>query len=304
MSKPYLVALGTACFDEYYSADSWVSEGDKLLVHPMEKKAVGMVANAASVMAGYGNSVYLVDFMNGGASNQELKENLASFGLNTSHIVTDDRLPDAKCIIVLTPKERTIFVLDFPRPKRVLPPQTQALLENAAYIYTTMAEIRRFENYEALLDSWRGAGAKIVFDLESTTFEDSSDVLFSKADVLLFNDIGLEKYAAGRDPDACIQALLDDGCTAVVTTLGADGCDCRTKDCHVRLPGHKVSVVDTTGAGDTFNASFTHCLLHGMDPESAAKFSNAAAARAVTILGPRGGVAPVSEVEAFLAQHQ
>ena len=175
MSKPYLVALGTACFDEYYSADSWVSEGDKLLVHPMEKKAGGMVANAASVMAGYGNSVYLVDFMNGGASNQELKENLASFGLNTSHIVTDDRLPDAKCIIVLTPKERTIFVLDFPRPKRVLPPQTQALLENAAYIYTTMAEIRRFENYEALLDSWRGAGAKIVFDLESTTFEDSSD---------------------------------------------------------------------------------------------------------------------------------
>ena len=213
MSKPYLVALGTACFDEYYSADSWVSEGDKLLVHPMEKKAGGMVANAASVMAGYGNSVYLVDFMNGGASNQELKENLASFGLNTSHIVTDDRLPDAKCIIVLTPKERTIFVLDFPRPKRVLPPQTQALLENAAYIYTTMAEIRRFENYEALLDSWRGAGAKIVFDLESTTFEDSSDVLFSKADVLLFNDIGLEKYAAGRDPDACIQALLDGGCT-------------------------------------------------------------------------------------------
>ena len=101
-----------------------------------------------------------------------------------------------------------------------------------------------------------------------------------------------------------MQALLDDGCTAVVTTLGADGCDCRTKDCHVRLPGHMVSVVDTTGAGDTFNASFTHCLLHGMAPESAAKFSNAAAARAVTILGPRGGVAPVSEVEAFLAQHQ
>ena len=174
MSKPYLVALGTACFDEYYSADSWVSEGDKLLVHPMEKKAGGMVANAASVMAGYGNSVYLVDFMNGGASNQELQ-----------HICYAH--PE------LTPKERTIFVLDFPRPKRVLPPQTQALLENAAYIYTTMAEIRRFENYEALLDSWRGAGAKIVFDLESTTFEDSSDVLFSKADVLLFNDIGLEK---------------------------------------------------------------------------------------------------------------
>ena len=48
MSKPYLVALGTACFDEYYSADSWVSEGDKLLVHPMEKKAGGMVANAAA----------------------------------------------------------------------------------------------------------------------------------------------------------------------------------------------------------------------------------------------------------------
>ena len=131
-----------------------------------------MVANAASVMAGYGNSVYLVgDFMNGGASNQELKENLASFGLNTSHIVTDD--PSAGCKVHHRPDAEGAdhFLSSTSRaPSAFCPPQTQALLENAAYIYTTMAEIRRFENYEALLDSWRGAGAKIVFDLESTTF--------------------------------------------------------------------------------------------------------------------------------------
>lgn len=200
MSKPYLVALGTACFDEYYSADSWVSEGDKLLVHPMEKKAGGMVANAASVMAGYGNS-RLSRRLHERRRKQPGAQGKPGV-LRPEHLAHCHRRPSAGCKVHHRPDAEgaDIFVLDFPRPKRVLPPQTQALLENAAYIYTTMAEIRRFENYEALLDSWRGAGAKIVFDLESTTFEDSSDVLFSKADVLLFNDIGLEKYAAGRDP--------------------------------------------------------------------------------------------------------
>lgn len=304
MKEQYLAVVGTACFDEYYSADSWVREGDKLLVRPMEKKAGGMLANAASVMAGYHDHTYLVDYMNSGASNAELKHQLNGFGLDTSHIVTDDRLPDAKCIIVLTPAERTIFVLDFPRPARTLPEQTMQLLRGAAYIYTSMMEMRRFENYEALIDDWRAHGAKIVFDVESTTFETSDDVLFSKADVLFFNETGLAKYAAGRDQDACVRALLSAGCSVVVTTLGADGCDCRSASQHVRLPGIPVGVVDTTGAGDTFNASFVHCLFHGLSLEEAARFANAAAARSVTKLGPKGGVADVEEVYTFMQQWQ
>lgn len=303
MKEPYLAAIGTACFDEYYRADEWVREGDKLLVSPLEKKCGGMIPNAASVMAGYGNHVYLVDYMNSGPGNAELKESLRAYQLDTSHIVTDDRLPDAKCMIVLTPKERTIFVLDFPRPLQVLPQETMELLRNASYIYTSMAELRRFADYESLADDWRSHGAKLAFDVETTTFADRSDVLFSKADILFFNEAGFAKYADGQDPAACIRSLLDNGCSAVAVTLGANGCACYMQGQEVHLPGLKVDVVDTTGAGDTFNASFVHCLFRGASLEEAARFANAAAARAITKLGPKGGVATIQEVRIFQAQH-
>lgn len=303
MKKPYLVAIGNACFDEYYSADCWAEEGGKLVVHPMEKKAGGMIPNAASVMAGYGDHTYLLDYMNSGSSNQELKRNLEGYGLDTSYIVTDDRLPDAKCIIILTPAERTILVLDYPRPPRTVPEETMELLRGASYIYTTMTELRRFEDFEALADDWRAHGAKLVFDVETATFENSSDGLFSKASVLFFNEAGLAKYAGGNDPYGCIQALLEQGCEAVVITLGADGCDCYMPGQRVRLPGIQVQVADTTGAGDTFNASFLHCLLADSGLEEAARFANAAAARSTTQLGPKGGVASVQTVKEFMSHH-
>lgn len=304
MSEPYIVAIGAACFDEYYTADRWVEEGDKLLVRPMGRKPGGMIPNAACVMAGYGEKVYLLDHMNSGSSSEELKQQLALCNLDISHIVTDDRLPDAKCIITLTPKERTILVVNYDRPLRHIPAKTMELLRSAAYIYTSMAEIRQYEEYVKLIDDWRSHGAKIFFDVESTTFEDSSDILFEKADILSFNEIGLAKYAQGRSTALCIRDLLERGCTAVALTLGADGCECFTKNEHIRLPALPVTPADTTGAGDTFNASFLYCLKYGLSLSDAAQFSNAAAARATTVPGPKGGVTDVKSVCAFSAQFQ
>ena len=43
-------------------------------------------------------------------------------------------------------------------------------------------------------------------------------------------------------------------------------------------PGFKVEAVDSTGAGDTFDAAFVYAILHGMEPGRAALLANAAGA--------------------------
>ena len=123
--------------------------------------------------------------------------------------------------------------------------------------------------------------------------------LFARADVLCFNKGGFEKYVGKRDAEACIQNLLNRGCIVSVT-LGADGCQCWDARSHVRLPGWRVNAIDTTGAGDTFNASLVCGLLQGKTLKAAAQFANAAAARATTVLGPRGGAVSMDTVEAFI----
>ncbi|MFF7240663.1 carbohydrate kinase [Streptomyces collinus] len=72
---------------------------------------------------------------------------------------------------------------------------------------------------------------------------------------------------------------LDAGPSAVVLTRGGDGLTVLTRDgAEYSVPGEKVEVVDTIGAGDTVNAA----LLHGLSAQ------DALSARGLAALGPDG----------------
>ncbi|WP_317442716.1 carbohydrate kinase [Streptomyces collinus] len=72
---------------------------------------------------------------------------------------------------------------------------------------------------------------------------------------------------------------LDAGPSAVVLTRGGDGLTVLTGDgAEYSVPGEKVEVVDTIGAGDTVNAA----LLHGLSAQ------DALSARGLAALGPDG----------------
>lgn len=67
-----------------------------------------------------------------------------------------------------------------------------------------------------------------------------------------------------------------------------------------QIPAYKVEPIDTTGAGDTFNASFVYGLSQGWDVQKAGKFANAAAGRAILGLGARSGVVGEAAVMNFI----
>jgi sugar/nucleoside kinase (ribokinase family) len=55
------------------------------------------------------------------------------------------------------------------------------------------------------------------------------------------------------------QVVLKQGASGAVLARGGE---------RHRLPAPQVEVVDTTGAGDAFNAGFVHAWLKGHDPRS------------------------------------
>ncbi|MCM3126945.1 ribokinase [Paenibacillus provencensis] len=66
------------------------------------------------------------------------------------------------------------------------------------------------------------------------------------------------------------------------------------------VPSYIVEAVDTTGAGDTFNAAFAVALAEGQSLQDSIKFANRAASLSVMKFGAQGGMPTREEVEASL----
>ncbi len=63
------------------------------------------------------------------------------------------------------------------------------------------------------------------------------------------------------------------------------------------IPSFPVEPVDTTGAGDTFNAAFAVALAEGKDIDAALRFANRAASLSVCSFGAQGGMPTRNEIE-------
>jgi ribokinase len=103
-------------------------------------------------------------------------------------------------------------------------------------------------------------------------------------------------------PEEAATALLERGVRNVILKLGARGCYLATGDGRrQRVPGCKVNAVDTTGAGDAFNAAFAVALSGGQDAVASAAWATAVGALSVTRYGAQASMPSHEEVERFLS---
>jgi ribokinase len=102
-------------------------------------------------------------------------------------------------------------------------------------------------------------------------------------------------------PAQTAQALLARGVQNVALKLGKNGVYIAGHACPAQhIPGFSVPVVDTTAAGDAFNAAFACWLLQCHAPAEAAGFAVAASALSVTRAGAQPSLPTLQETQAFL----
>jgi ribokinase len=92
------------------------------------------------------------------------------------------------------------------------------------------------------------------------------------------------------------------GVRSVVVKLGDQGCVYLGPDRTFASSPFPVRAVDSTAAGDTFNAALAVSLAEGAEMEDALRFANAAAAISVTRAGAQTSAPARAEVESLLAQ--
>lgn len=98
-------------------------------------------------------------------------------------------------------------------------------------------------------------------------------------------------------PELSISEALKKYPNKLFITLGAKGVIYHDGDKEVLVPAYKVSPVDTTGAGDTFNGAFGLALTKGLSIEESVKFGNLAAALSIQKFGAQGGMPTMEEMK-------
>jgi ribokinase len=94
--------------------------------------------------------------------------------------------------------------------------------------------------------------------------------------------------AADVGPEEVAHILIGSGVKQVVMTLGENGALIVTGKSSTHVPAVQMQAVDTTGAGDAFNAGLAMALASGVDLEQAVQFAVVTGGLAVT----REGVIP------------
>ncbi len=104
--------------------------------------------------------------------------------------------------------------------------------------------------------------------------------------------------ATARD---CAELLLKRGSRNAIIKMGASGAFLSSADgTREMVPAFEVKAVDSTAAGDAYNAAFAASLLSGKAPVEAARYAAAVAAIAVTKKGAQPSMPNAREVTKFL----
>ena len=140
------------------------------------------------------------------------------------------------------------------------------------------------------------------FDPEEKWGHDVIEML-PDVDAFLPNEVELKGLTGFADPEQGLRAL-ENGRTLLVAKLGGDGCAALHSGKFVRVAAFPVKSVDTTGAGDSFNAGFLHAWRRNTPLEDALRF--AAACGAISTQGAGGTTTQPTEEQArtFLASHR
>lgn len=120
--------------------------------------------------------------------------------------------------------------------------------------------------------------------------------VLAETDIFLPNGEELCAITGCRGPIEAL-SVLENGRTRTVAKLGSQGCLTLERGEALHVPALPVDAVDTTGAGDSFNAGFLHAWLEGRDVHACLRFASACGSLSTQALGGIAAQATVEDVE-------
>jgi sugar/nucleoside kinase (ribokinase family) len=158
---------------------------------------------------------------------------------------------------------------------------------------------------ERVLPSLKAAGCTVSLDVgwQPEWYMDNENLQTCRdIDYFLPNRKEAEYLTGRQHPDQVLLGLEELGFTHVVVKLGAEGAAIHTGGRMLQVASPAVEVVDTTGAGDAFDAGLIDALLDGADALEALRRAAACGALSTRAVGALNGLARRQDLEEIYEQ--
>ncbi|NPC94376.1 ribokinase [Bacillus sp. WMMC1349] len=289
MSK--ICVIGSSSMDLVVTSKKRPKAGETVLGESFKTVPGGKGANQAVAAARLGAEVWMVGCVGDDQYGKTILDNFQANGVLTDYVETVTHQTTGTAHIVLSNGDNSIIVVkganDAVTPQFV---QKAIAAIKRADIVLIQQEIPE-ETVDYVSELCKKLRIPLLLNpaparwLREETIENATYITPNEHEAsLLFQDLS-QKEMLRRHPG---KLLITEGKNGVRYHNGTE---------EKLIPSFPVNAVDTTGAGDTFNAGFAVALSEGQNIESALRFANRAASLSVQKFGAQGGMPTRQEME-------
>ncbi|WP_270179748.1 ribokinase [Alkalihalobacillus sp. CinArs1] len=296
MNKAKIAVIGSSSMDLVVTSKKRPGAGETVLGESFKTVPGGKGANQAVAAARLGAEVYMIGRVGDDSYGEEIIANFKKNGVRTEYVEPVTGIESGTAHIILAEGDNSIVVVkganDYVTPDYV--ERMSSFLQTCDLVMIQQEVPEETVAYAAK----RCSEMNVPLLLNPAPAREISNEVVDLATYLTPNEHESAVLFNGLPPKEALKAFPN----KVLITEGEQGVRYFDGEKEVLVPSFKVEVVDTTGAGDTFNAAFGVAVAESKEMQESIRFANRAASLSVTGFGAQGGMPTREEVERRLSE--
>lgn len=250
--------------------DFWPRPGTEAFAKEYRREIGGGASITACGLAKLGSRAAVLGVV-GFDSGDWIVERLKRQGVDTSRICFDSAEPTGFTVIATAPEDRAFLTYAGANrgfPAALMDAAASRALSSARHVHLGFAPA--LDAAGSLFDAIWESGCTISLDVGwhlEWLRDPRALAALRKIDLFLPNEVEAQAITGENDPARALQAFHDAGLRRVALKLGARGAALLWEGASWFVPACAAAPLDTTGAGDCFDAGFLHAMLKGEPPE-------------------------------------
>ena len=290
-----ILNFGSLNIDHVYSVDHFVKSGETLASFSHTQFCGGKGLNQSIALARAGCKVYHAGKV--GIDGRILVEQLKQERINIDYLMTDETSPTGHAIIQVDSSGQNCILL-YGGANRTVSQENIDLVLSHFQKGDLLLLQNEITNVEYLIQAAKHRGMIIIFNPSPIDDNLVKMKALHQVDWFMLNEVEGNALTGKKQGEEICEVLLAKYPDAhFVLTLGRHGVIYLDKDYFERYGVYDVSVVDTTGAGDTFTGYFLSGVCSGKVIHDCLELASRAAALAITKPGAAESIPLRKEVE-------